>query len=303
MLKPVRKKLFFSSLFVILFSSLVHSDKPTPWQIWYQEPASPVMERIAEMHTYLLYIICAIAVLVTTLLLVTIYRFRESKNKIPSKIAHNTFLEILWTLIPLIIVCAIAIPSIKLIFFMDKTNDAEITLKVIGHQWYWEYDYPDHKISFDSYMLEEEQLKPEQLRNLEVDKQVILPIDTNVRILATSADVLHSWAVPAFGIKQDTIPGRLRETWVRIKKPGVYYGQCSELCGLNHGFMSIAVKAVPKAEFEAWVRQEGGEIPAPEIEGVPAEASTQIIADPQAVPPAPNADLEAPIIHSNKNTQ
>jgi cytochrome c oxidase, subunit II len=251
------------------------------------------MDRINAMHTYLLYIIFGIAIFVTALLLITIYKFRESKNKTPSKVAHNTFLEIVWTLIPLIIVCAIAIPSIKLIYYMDKTHDAEMTLKVIGHQWYWEYDYPDHKISFDSYMLEGEKLKPEHLRYLDVDKQVVLPVETNVRILATSADVLHSWAVPAFGIKQDTIPGRLRETWVRIKKPGVYYGQCSELCGLNHGFMSIAVKAVPKAEFEAWVRQEGGEIPTPETAEAPATAMTQIIADPHAVPPAPNADLQS----------
>jgi cytochrome c oxidase subunit 2 len=298
MLTPFRKKLFFSSFLFLLFSGSSYGGKPTPWQVWYQESASPVMDRINEMHTYLLYIIFGIAIFVTALLLITIYKFRESKNKTPSKVAHNTFLEIVWTLIPLIIVCAIAIPSIKLIYYMDKTHDAEMTLKVIGHQWYWEYDYPDHKISFDSYMLEGEKLKPEHLRYLDVDKQVVLPVETNVRILATSADVLHSWAVPAFGIKQDTIPGRLRETWVRIKKPGVYYGQCSELCGLNHGFMSIAVKAVPKAEFEAWVRQEGGEIPAPEAAEAPATATTQTIADPHAVPPAPNADLQ-----STPNTQ
>ena len=232
---------------------------PQNWQMWYQEAASPVMERVNDLHITLMWIVTLI--FVTVLLFVTIYRFREKKNPIPSKTTHNVPLEIIWTLIPVIIVAFIAFPSIKLIYFMDKTEKAEMTVKVIGHQWYWEYEYPDHKISFDSFMLNPDQLQEGQLRNLEVDKQVILPVDTNVRILATSVDVLHSWAVPAFGVKQDTLPGRLRETWVRITKPGVYYGQCSELCGTGHGFMSIAVKAVPKEEFEAWVKAEGGSLP------------------------------------------
>ncbi|HBN22238.1 MAG TPA: cytochrome c oxidase subunit II, partial [Holosporales bacterium] len=187
-------------------------------------------------------------------------------------------LEILWTLVPVVIVAAIAFPSVKLIYFMDKTEKADMTLKVIGHQWYWEYEYPDHNISFDSFMLNKDQLKDGQIRNLEVDKQVVLPVDTNVRILGTSVDVLHSWAVPSFGIKQDTIPGRLRETWVRITKPGIYYGQCSELCGKDHGYMSIAVRAVPKEEFEAWVAGEGGSLPGSEPVVDPAAVVTPIAA-------------------------
>lgn len=234
---------------------------PKDWQLWYQDAASPVMERVNDMHIMLMWIITPILLFVTVMLMITFYRFREKKNPTPSKTTHNVPLEIIWTLIPVIIVAAIAFPSIKLIYFMDKTEKADMTVKVIGHQWYWEYEYPDHDISFDSFMLNRDQLKEGQIRNLDVDKQVVLPVETNVRILATSVDVLHSWAVPSFGIKQDTVPGRIRETWVRINKPGIYYGQCSELCGKDHGFMSIAVRAVSQEDFDAWVKAEGGKLP------------------------------------------
>jgi len=220
----------------------------------FQEAATPVMEQITQFHEMLLIIIFAIGIFVTLLLFFVIFRFRESANPNPSKTSHNTLIEVVWTLIPVIILVVIAVPSFKLLFYMDRTNDAEMTLKVVGHQWYWSYVYPDHdNIEFDSYMVKEADLKPGQLRLLDVDNPVVIPVDTNVRILVTSADVLHSWAVPAFGVKQDTIPGRLRETWVRVTKPGKYYGQCSELCGTGHGFMSIVVKAVSKEEFKEWV--------------------------------------------------
>ena len=234
---------------------------PEPWQMWYQDAATPVMEKVVAMHSLLLWIIVPILILVTLLMAYALIKFREGNNKTPSKRTHNVPLEVVWTLIPVIIVAVIAVPSLKLIYYMDKVEEADMTVKVIGHQWYWEYEYPDHNVSFDSFMLNRDQLKPGQLRNLDVDKQVVLPVNTNIRVLATSTDVLHSWAVPAFGIKQDTVPGRLRETWVRITKPGIYYGQCSELCGKDHGFMSIAVKAVSKEEFEAWVKKEGGSLP------------------------------------------
>lgn len=253
------------SLLMAPFARYAHGDGiPEDWQMWYQEAASPVMERVNEMHTMLMWILTPILLFVTVVLAITIYRFREKKNPTPSKRTHNVPLEILWTLVPVVIVAAIAFPSVKLIYFMDKTEKADMTLKVIGHQWYWEYDYPDHNVSFDSFMLNREQLKEGQIRHLDVDKQVVLPVETNVRILGTSVDVLHSWAVPSFGIKQDTIPGRLRETWVRINKPGIYYGQCSELCGKDHGYMSIAVRAVSKEDFEAWVKSEGGTLPGDE---------------------------------------
>jgi cytochrome c oxidase subunit 2 len=232
--------------------------KATPWQIWHQEAATPVMERVIQMHGMLLWVLTAILALVTGLLAFVVIRFHEKKNPVPSKRSHNVPLEIVWTLIPTLIIAIIAFPSIKLIYFMDKVQEADVTLKITGHQWYWEYEYPDHNITFNSYMLTPDKLQPGQLRNLEVDKQVVLPTNTNVRVLVTSADVLHSWSVPAFGVKKDTVPGKLQETWVNIKKPGVYYGQCSELCGQGHGFMSIAVKAVPKADYLMWVKEQGG---------------------------------------------
>ncbi len=285
------------SFFAFFMTSVVYADGiPENWQMWYQDAASPVMERVNEMHIMLMWIITPILIFVTAILAVTLYRFREKKNPKPSKTTHNVPLEIIWTLIPVIIVGAIAFPSIKLIYFMDKTEKAEMTVKVIGHQWYWEYDYPDHDISFDSFMLNRDQLKEGQIRNLDVDKQVVLPVDTNVRILATSVDVLHSWAVPSFGIKQDTIPGRIRETWVRINKPGIYYGQCSELCGKDHGFMSIAVRAVSKEDFEAWVKAEGGKLPGLEARNKP-DAAVMI---PSVAAPAPVAnsvvEVETPVI-------
>lgn len=261
---------------------------PKDWQLWYQDAASPVMERVNDLHITLMWILTPILIFVTILLAIAMFRFREKKNPTPSKTTHNVPLEIIWTLIPVIIVASIAYPSIKLIYFMDKTEKADMTVKVIGHQWYWEYDYPDHNISFDSFMLNKDQLKEGQIRNLDVDKQVVVPVGANVRILATSADVLHSWAVPSFGIKQDTIPGRMRETWVRVTKPGVYYGQCSELCGTGHGYMSIAVRAVPKEEFEAWVKAEGGTLPGSEPKAVEAAKVVKVAA------PAPVEATTAP---------
>lgn len=265
-----------------LFSSYLFADAPKEWQIWYQDPASPVMERINDMHIGLMWLITSILVVVTALLVYAMFRFRASKNPTPSKTTHNVPLEILWTMVPVLIVAAIAYPSIKLIYYMDKTEDPFMTLKVIGHQWYWEYDYPDHNVSFDSFMLNKDQLQPGQLRNLEVDKRVVVPVGQNIRVLTTSADVLHSFAVPALGVKQDTIPGRLRETWMRINKPGVYYGQCSELCGSGHGFMSIAIEAVPLADFEAWVQKEGGALPSTDTKEENSETILDSNEDPNA---------------------
>lgn len=238
-------------LLLTAFPSL--ADKPHAWQMGFQEAATPVMERITQLHHTLLIIITCIAIFVGGLLLFVIFRFNAKRNPVPSKRSHHTVLEIIWTLIPVAILGFIAVPSLKLLYFMDRTEDAELTLKAIGHQWYWEYEYPDQKVVFNSNMLTADKLQPGQIRLLDVDNPIVLPVETNVRILVTSADVLHSWAVPSFGIKMDAVPGHLRETWVRINKPGVYYGQCSELCGQGHGFMSIAVQAVSKEEFKKWL--------------------------------------------------
>jgi cytochrome c oxidase subunit 2 len=184
------------------------------------------------------------------------FRFRASANATPSKRTHHTVLEIAWTAVPVLILVVIAIPSFKLLYFMDRVAEPELTIKAIGHQWYWSYEYPDDgDFTFDAYMVADEDLEPGQPRLLATDNAIVLPVDTDIQVLVTAADVLHSWAVPAFGVKMDGVPGRINETWLRIEEPGIYYGQCSELCGDYHGFMPIMVRAVSKEEFDAWTRQ------------------------------------------------
>ncbi len=231
--------------------------QPHPWQVHFQEAASPVMESLHDMHVLLLYIITGIAIVVFVLLGYIFYKFRHHKNPIPATFTHNTTLEIIWTVLPIIILVIIGIPSIRLLQKMETPPNAEMTIKAVGHQWYWSYEYPDAKnagqhFEFDSYMLDSKDLKPGQLRLLDVDNPMVVPVDTIIRVLITAVDVLHSFAVPSLGIKRDAVPGRINETWFSIKKPGMYYGQCSELCGAKHGFMPIAVKAVTKQAYQAW---------------------------------------------------
>lgn len=243
--------------------SLAHASHARPWQMYYQDPVTPVMEHLYDFHILLLWIEGAIVFIVGALLIFVIIRFRASKNGTPSKTAHNTPLEIMWTAIPVLVLVFIAFPSFKLLYMMDVTPKADLTIKAIGNQWYWTYEYPDHNIHFDSNMIPEDQLKPGQHRLLEVDQRVVVPINTNVRVITTSSDVLHSWAIPAFGVKRDSVPGRLNETWFHVKKEGVYYGQCSELCGVKHGFMPIVVEAVPKAQFDEWLAAQKKPTPPP----------------------------------------
>lgn len=219
-----------------------------------QESASPVMDELTSFHNMLLYIIISIAVFVLLLLVYVVIRFNKRANPEPAKFSHNTLIEVIWTAIPVIILFIIAYPSLKLLFYMDKVPNPEMTLKVTGYQWYWGYEYPDQEgINFLSYMIPDEEIKEGQKRLLETDNAVVLPVDTNIQILVTAADVLHSWAIPSFGVKTDAVPGRFNETWVNIKKPGTYYGQCSEICGTGHAYMPIMVKAVSKEDFAAWV--------------------------------------------------
>jgi len=232
------------------------ASQPTPWQIGFQPAASTAMERIADFHELLLWIITVIVIFVLILLGIVIVRFNARSNPTPTRTTHNTLLEIAWSVIPVVILVVIAIPSFKLLYYMDRTDEAELTLKAIGHQWYWSYEYPDHDgLTFDSLMIEDDELQEGDPRLLATDTRVVLPVDTNIRLLITADDVLHAWAVPAFGVKMDAVPGQLNETWVRVNKEGVYYGQCSELCGVNHGFMPIAVEVVSKEAFAAWVEQ------------------------------------------------
>ncbi|MSO75618.1 MAG: cytochrome c oxidase subunit II [Alphaproteobacteria bacterium] len=241
---------------LIAIASSVEAAVPLPWQMNFQPAASPVMERIEQFHNMLLVVTVLITLFVMGLLLYVMVRFRASRNPVPSKTTHHTLIEVLWTVLPIVILVGIAIPSFRLLYYTDRTAEAEMTLKIIGSQWYWSYEYPDHgNLSFDSVMIPDKDIKPGQHRLLEVDNRIVLPVDTNIRLLMTATDVLHAWAVPAFGVKLDTVPGRINETWVRITREGVYYGQCSELCGVGHAYMPIAVEAVSKEKFEAWAKK------------------------------------------------
>jgi len=226
-----------------------------PWQMWFQPAASPVMERIMDFHDILFVMEVAIVILVLVIMAIIIVKFNAKSNPVPSKTTHNTLLEVVWTTVPILILMAIAVPSLKLLYYTDRTQDAEMTLKVIGNQWYWSYVYPDHgDLEFDSLIIPDEELQKGQPRLLSVDNEVVLPVKTNIRLLYTSNDVIHNWAIPSLGLKLDNTPGRTNETWVNINQEGNYYGMCSELCGVNHGFMPIHVRAVSKADFEAWTK-------------------------------------------------
>jgi len=237
------------------FPAGAQETQPWPWQIGFQAAASPTMERIAALALALNTIIIVIFIMVAALVTYVAWRFRASRHPHPAQWTHNTPLELAWTAIPVVILVVIAFPSFRLLYFMDRVQDADMTLKVTGHQWYWSYEYPDHGFGFDANMVQDDDLQTGQPRLLATDNQVVLPVGVPVRIQLTAGDVIHSWAMPALGIKTDAVPGRLNETWVRVDRAGTFYGQCSELCGVNHGFMPITLKAVPKEEFDAWVVQ------------------------------------------------
>jgi cytochrome c oxidase subunit 2 len=230
---------------------------PAPGQIGMQEAASPVMERLHDFHNLLLVTITAIALFVTGLLVYVMIRFNRRANPVPSTTTHHTLLEVAWTGIPVIILLLIAVPSFRLLYFMDKAPNPELTVKVTGHQWYWSFEYPDHEnLAFDARMIEDKDLKPGQHRLLEVDQRIVVPVDTDIRVLVTGADVIHSFAIPSLGMKKDAVPGRLNETWFRANREGVFYGQCSEICGTGHGQMPVAIEAVSKEAFQQWLGQQ-----------------------------------------------
>jgi cytochrome c oxidase subunit II len=262
-------------LSAFLSAQAAHAEGPIERAIYFQGAASPVMERIIDLHNMLMWIMSGIVLLVLALLVVVIVRFNAKAHPEPSKTTHNVPLEIVWTLAPVLILLIIAVPSFRVLFYGAITQEADMTIKAIGNQWNWSYEYPDHgDISFTAVMTKNTALKPDDVPLLTTDNPVVLPVGKNVRIQVTASDVIHSFAVPAFGIKTDAVPGRLNETWVRIDKPGTYYGQCSELCGKDHAFMPIEVRAVPEAEFAEWVVAQGGRMPAPEDAKVPAADAT-----------------------------
>lgn len=225
-------------------------------QMTYQEPVTPVMEQLIAEHDYIFWIITVITIFVTALLIYVCIRFSAKKNTKPSTTTHNTFLEIIWIAVPVLILISIFIPSLKLHYYMDRVPDPDMTIKVTGYQWYWGYSYPDHGIDeYTSYMKEEKDLKEGETRLLSVDNPIVVPKGAKVRVLLTGGDVIHSFAMPAFGVKTDCVPGRLNETWFQANQVGIYYGQCSELCGVKHGFMPIEVRVVEPETFAKWVEQ------------------------------------------------
>jgi cytochrome c oxidase subunit II len=239
-----------------------HAEEPEPWQLGMQASASPVRDQIDFLHDKILLPIITIASLfVLSLLLYVVFRFNAKANPVPSKVSHNTTLEILWTVVPILVLSVIAIFSLKLEYFMDKAEHADMTLTVTGHQWFWSYAYQlsdngkeSNSIAFDANMIPDEDAKKQgKKRLLDTDNPVVLPVDTTIRILVNGTDVIHSWFVPAFGVQEYAMPGRTNESWVRIEHEGTYYGQCNQICGLNHPFMPIAVQAVSKEAFAKWV--------------------------------------------------
>lgn len=251
------KKLFNKFyLFLLPFFCSNTSFAASNWQMGYNESVTSVMDDIVHLHDrILLPIIVAISVFVLFLLLYSVIRFRASKNPIPSKTSHNTFIEILWTVIPCLILIVIAVPSFRLLYKQDVIPKADITIKATGYQWYWGYEYPDQNIAFEANMIETKNLKPNQPRLLETDNHVVVPVNKVVKVLITANDVLHAWAVPSFGVKRDAIPGRINETWFKAIKEGVYYGQCSELCGSRHAFMPITVRVVSEKQYNDWLSE------------------------------------------------
>ena len=245
--------LIILSFFIV---AKVSANQPKDWQLGFQNAASDSMRDIVSFHNNLLLpIIIAISVFVLFLMLYACIRFRASANPNPSKRTHNVTVEILWTLIPCLILIVMAVPSFKILYKQDTIPKADLTIKAVGYQWYWGYEYPDENIIFDSYMIEEKDLKADQPRLLAVDNEVVVPVNKVVKVLITANDVLHAWALPAFGVKRDAVPGRINETWFKAEKEGTYYGQCSELCGIKHAFMPITVKVVSEEDYQEWLSE------------------------------------------------
>ena len=246
----------FLSVFFMFISFELYGKQATDWQLSFQNPATDLMGSVVGLHNIILIVMTLVTLFVLFLLFYVSFRFSAKRNPIPSTTTHNTVVEVLWTAIPIVILVVLAIPSFKLLYQQEKSENYDMTVKVIGHQWYWEYEYPDHgDFYFESYMVQEQDLEEGDLRLLTVDNPLVIPANKNIQILITAGDVLHSWAVPSMGLKTDAVPGRLNETWVNVKEPGIYRGQCSEICGSGHGFMPVVVKVLPEREFMAWANE------------------------------------------------
>ena len=229
---------------------------PQPWEMGMQHSYGPIKERVISLHNLVLVIITVITVFVGALLIWVMYRYNAKRNPVPSQTSHNTVLEIAWTVIPVLILVVIAIPSFRLIYYQDRTPDPDLTVKVVAHQWYWEYAYPDQgNVDIESRYIHDEDLKPGQLRLLEVDNQMVIPVGKKIRILTSSTDVIHAFFIPALGVQRYAIPGRTIETWMQADQVGTFYGECNQICGQDHSRMPIAVRAVSEPDFKAWIEQ------------------------------------------------
>ena len=238
----------------IFTASVAGAAQPEPWQIGLQEPAGSIAQKATDLHNLLLIIISLISVFVLALLVYVGWRFRRDANPTPSRTTHNTTIEILWTVIPVLILIVIAVPSFRLLYYMDETKNAEMVIKVTGNQWYWNYEYMDDQIAFDSYMLSDDELQPGQPRLLSVDNPLVVPANTKIKMLVTGNDVMHSFFVPSLAVQTYAFIGRVNEVWIDVPEgEKTYYGQCNQICGVNHSFMPIVVKAMAKEEYQAWL--------------------------------------------------
>ena len=245
-----------SFLSLAFFYGPASANQPKEWQLGFQKAASKGMEDIVWFHDYMLLpITTAIMGFVLFLILYACVRFRASRNPVASTTSHNTLIEVLWTLVPCLILVVLAVPSFKLLYEQDTIPKADVTIKAVGYQWYWGYEYPDENIIFDSYLVDEKDLKENQPRLLTVDNEIYVPVNKVVKVMITANDVLHAWALPSFGVKRDAVPGRINETWFKADRTGTYYGQCSELCGIKHAFMPITVNVVTEDEYKIWLEE------------------------------------------------
>jgi cytochrome c oxidase subunit 2 len=245
-----------TALLVGLAPHPVLAQAPRPWEMGMQPAFSPMKQQIIDLHNLVLVLITIITLFVAALLVWVCIRYNEKRNPVPSQTSHHTGLEIAWTVIPVLILVVMAIPSFRLIYYLDRTPDPDMTIKVTGHQWYWEYSYPDNgDVDIESRYIHDEDLKPGQLRLLDVDNQLVIPAGKKIRVLTNSADVIHSFFIPSLGAQRYAIPGRTIEMWMMADKPGVYYGECNQICGQDHSKMPIAIHAVAEAEFKTWIEQ------------------------------------------------
>ena len=249
-------KFFISLLILSLLPNFVIASEPKPWQMDLQPPSGIIAETATDLHNFLLIVITLISLFVLALLVYVGWRYRENANRIPSKTSHNTIIEVLWTVIPVLILVVIAVPSFKLLYLQETDKKYDMVIKVTGAQWYWNYEYPDEKISFDSYMIDEEEIKDGQKRLLDVDNPLVVPEGTRIKFLITGNDVMHSFFVPSLAVQVYSIAGRINEVWTEIPiGPKKYYGQCNQICGVNHAYMPIVLKSVSMEDYKKWLAQ------------------------------------------------